>query len=90
MRLVHSVAMLAIATGVVAMIADVNAASPLGDVQIAEAKVVQKGKGGQDFRPNPTGDGTTQQRGDKAGGQPKSIQQQIQQENQKVKSGAPK
>ena len=73
MRLVHSVAMLAIATGV-ATISDVSTASPPGDIQLAEAKGIQA-KGGradniqakdgrtdkpQQFRPNPAGDGTTE------------------------------
>lgn len=66
MRLVHSVAMLAIATGVVGTIADVNAASPSSDTQLAESKGITA-KGGREFRPNPGGDGTTQQRGGKAG-----------------------
>jgi hypothetical protein len=75
MRLVHSVAMLAIATGVAGTIADVNAASPPADTQIAESKGIQAkdGRAGsiqakdgrtdkprESYRPNPAGDGTTE------------------------------
>lgn len=64
MRLVHSVAMLAVATGVAGAVFDVNAASPSGDIQIAESKGITA-KGGREFHPNPSGDGTTEQRGGK-------------------------
>jgi len=62
MRLVHSAAMLAIATGV-ATISNVSVALPPGDTQIAESKGITAKGGREFFRPSPTGDGTTQQRG---------------------------
>ena len=83
MRFVHSVAMLAIATGVAGTITGVNAASPLVDTQIAESKDVTA-KGSR------TGGVISKGTDTKAGTKPNSIQQQIQSENQRIKSGTPK
>ena len=82
MRLVHSIAVLAIATGVAA-ISDVNAASPAGDTLIAESKG-NTAKGGR-------ADGAISKGTDaKSRSKSQGIQQQMQMENQRAKSAAPK